>query len=350
MYEPNSSELRKLKISRYLKDNPGISKEGVVKGMKGDPSRITILNTLNELEEEGWIIARKDKPNSQIYKLYSNDKNILVSLDQELDDLEKAFIQLSCKSKKIFEADKKSIKSHLFKDRFGLLRFFHLEYKRFNRTDNELKKIYSILENYNQVIIKPYAPNPNMPEPELVPIPEDVQKAFFNSFDLLKSCFERVSSFQGVFCYNLVYWAFGSMQAAYNSRNTDIWPLLVQDEQTLTKLYAAVYTRMSKIQLLLSKFFGMARSTEGTDALVMQHRTDQSLQNSYETILTSAIYTQLGMKKEIEAIAKCMCKVYYDLLKHGHPSNEFLVWKILLRNLRLYDTMMLNANVKKTTL
>jgi hypothetical protein len=331
-----------------MRDNPGISKEGVVKGMKGDPSRITVLNILNELEEEGWIIARKDKPNSQIYKLYSNDKNILVSLDQELDDLEKAFIQLSYKSKEIFEADKKSIKSHLFKDRFGLLRYFQMEYKKFNRTDNELKKIYSILENYNQVIIKPYSPNPNMPEPELVPIPEHVQKAFFNTFDLLKSCFEGVSSFQGVFCYNLVYWAFGSMQAAYNSRNTDIWPLLVQDEQTLTKLYAAVYTRISKIQLLLSKFVGVARSIEsaGAGAFVVPRHADQSPQSSHWAILTSAIYTQLGMKKEIEAIAKCICKVHHDLFRHGCPSAEFLEWKILLRNLKLYDTMISNSSLE----
>jgi len=343
LYEPNSSEPRKLKVSRYVRDNPGISKEGVVKGMKGDPSRITVLNTLNELEEEGWIIARKDKPNSQIYKLYANDKNLLVSLDQELDELEKAFTQFLCKTKELFEAHVKSIKSYPPKDRIRLLR---LEYKKFNRAEKELKKIYRILENYNQVLIKPYTPNPNMPEPDLVPIPDDVQKAFFDSFNLLKSCFERVSGFQGVFCYNLVDWAFGSMQAAYNGRNTDIWPLLVQDEQTLTKLYAAVYTRISKIQFLLSKFVNVTRSLRSADAFLMQRRADQSSQHSYEPILTSAIYTQLGMKKEIEAIARCICKVYHDLLKHGYPSAEFLEWKILLRNLKLYDLMMLNANAK----
>jgi hypothetical protein len=327
-----------------VKDNPGISKEGVVKGMKGDPSRITVLNTLNELEEEGWIIARKEKPNSQIYKLYANDKNLLVSLDQELEELEKAFTQFLCKLKEILEADKKFFKSHLVKDRIRLL---HLEYKSFNRTEKELEKIYSILDNYNQVLIKPYTPNPNMPEPELVSIPDDVQKAFFDSLNLLKSCFERVSSFQGAFCYRLVHWAFGSMQAAYNSRNTDIWPMLVQDEQTLTKLYAAVYTRISKIQILLSKFFGVTRSIKNADAFLLQHRTDQSRQDSHETILTSAIYTQLGMKKEIQAIAKCICKVHYELLKHGRTlDSEFLEWKILLRNLELYDTMISSADVK----
>jgi hypothetical protein len=343
LYEPNSSELRKLKVSKYVRDNPGISKEGVVKGMGGDPSRITVLNILNELEKEDWIMARKDKPNSQIYKLFANDKNLLVSLDQELDELEKAFIQFSRKSTEILETDKKSVKSDLFKERIRLLR---LEYKRCNRTEKELRKIYSILDDYNQVIIKPY-PNPNMAEPELVPIPDDVQKAFIDSVDLLKSCFLRVSGFKSAFSIDLVWWAFGSMQAAYNKRNTDIWPLLVQDEQTLTKLYAAVYTRISKIQLLFSKFFGVTRSSEivGAGAFVMPRHSQESIQHN-ETILTSAIYTQLGMKKEIEAIAKCICKVHHDLFKHGRPSAEFIEWKILLRNLKLYDAMISNSSLE----
>lgn len=305
--------------------------------MKGDPSRITVLKSLNELEDEGWIIARKDKPNSQIYRLYANDKNLLISLDQELNELEKAFTQFLSKSKEIFEAHLKTIKSFPPKDRTRLLR---LEYKKFNRAEKELKKIYWILENYNRVLIKPYNPNPDMPEPDLVPIPPDVQNAFFDSFNLLKLCFEKVNSFQSALYYNLIYWAIGSMQAVYNSRNTDIWPLLVQDERTLTKLYVAVYTRISKIRFLMPKSFSVTGSIESADAVLLQRRTDESGQNSHETILTSAIYTQLGMKKEIEAIAKCICKVHHDLLKHGRPiDSEFLEWKILLRNLKLYDTM-----------
>ena len=96
----------------------------------------------------------------------------------------------------------------------------------------------------------------------------------------------------------------------------------------------------------MSRFVNVTRSLRGADNILLQRRGDRSSQHSYETILTSAIYTQLGMKKEIEAIARCMCRVHHDLLKHGHPSEDFLEWKILLRNLKLYDLMMLNANGK----
>ena len=231
---------------------------------------------------------------------------------------------------------------------------FNIENKRIYRTEREVRKIYSILEEYNQILMEPYTPNPNMPEPDLLPIPDDVQKAFFDSFNLLKSCFEKVSGFRGVFCKNLVQWAFRSMQDAYNSRNTDVWPLLIQDEQTLARSYAAVYARISKIQLLLSKSFGVTRRIESAPFLLLEHITDLSIQDSHEiaheiareTIFTSAIYTQLDMRKEIEAIAKCICKVHHDLLKYGCASDEFVKWKVLLRNLKLYDIMMSSLNVR----
>ena len=41
--------------------------------------RITVRNILDELEEYGLIVARKDKPNSQIYRLYINSENDLAS-------------------------------------------------------------------------------------------------------------------------------------------------------------------------------------------------------------------------------------------------------------------------------
>lgn len=49
---------------RYIADHPGSSKADVVKVMKEEASRITILNRLGTLEAEDYIVLRKDKPNS----------------------------------------------------------------------------------------------------------------------------------------------------------------------------------------------------------------------------------------------------------------------------------------------
>jgi hypothetical protein len=62
--------------------------------MNGNPSRITVLNILGRLEQEKMIIARKPKPNSQIYELFINEENLAVSLTLNINKFEKAFFIL----------------------------------------------------------------------------------------------------------------------------------------------------------------------------------------------------------------------------------------------------------------
>lgn len=97
------------KIIEYIKQHPGCSKEEVVRGVNGDPSRITVLNIITELERNKMIVARKDRPNSQIYKLFINSNNLIISIDQDLLRLKDAFhhsiIKLEEKIKKSNNVD-----------------------------------------------------------------------------------------------------------------------------------------------------------------------------------------------------------------------------------------------------
>ncbi len=93
MSENNLSE-RELKIFEYIRNNPGRSKEDVARGMKGNPSRITVLKILEKLEQEKMIIARKAKPNSQIYRLFINEESLIVSITLYINEFEKAFFSL----------------------------------------------------------------------------------------------------------------------------------------------------------------------------------------------------------------------------------------------------------------
>ena len=97
--EESGHEFRKKKILKYVISNHGLSKEGIVRGMKGDPSRLTVLNILSELEDEKMIVMRTDKPNSQLYRIYPNENNILVTILNELEEFEKAYSKLLDKSK-----------------------------------------------------------------------------------------------------------------------------------------------------------------------------------------------------------------------------------------------------------
>lgn len=127
MVEPELTE-RDWKVIKYIKENPGCSKEKVVKGMNGDPSRITVLNILDKLEYENMIDPRKEKKNSQIYKLFINDDNAIIPIKQLFDDFKNSYFNLVDKSKgKIAskESDKRLINalSMLYEHFVGLCIF-----------------------------------------------------------------------------------------------------------------------------------------------------------------------------------------------------------------------------------
>lgn len=91
MYKPDEKDW---KVVRYIADHPGSSKADVVKVMKEEASRITILNRLGTLEAEDYIVLRKDKPNSQIYRIFVNANNLLVTETSALEHFKKVFSEL----------------------------------------------------------------------------------------------------------------------------------------------------------------------------------------------------------------------------------------------------------------
>ncbi|MGB7638980.1 MAG: BlaI/MecI/CopY family transcriptional regulator [Nitrososphaeraceae archaeon] len=106
---------RDWKIIEYIKKNAGCSKQDVVRGMNGDPSRITILNILNKLENERMIIARKERTNSQIYRLFVNNESLIITKKQLLDDFKNSYLKLLEKSKEKMRSkeDNKMLKGSL---------------------------------------------------------------------------------------------------------------------------------------------------------------------------------------------------------------------------------------------
>src|SRR5215831_1020572 len=90
MYKPDEKDL---KIVNYIADHPGCSKEQVVRVMKEENSRITVLNRLYTLNMDDYIVLRKDKPNSQIYKIFVNTNNLLVTETSALEHFKKVFLE-----------------------------------------------------------------------------------------------------------------------------------------------------------------------------------------------------------------------------------------------------------------
>jgi DNA-binding Lrp family transcriptional regulator len=78
---------RKEDIINFLRNNPGCSKEELVRGVKNTVSKKTVIKILKELEKEEQIKIEKEKPNSRSYKLFLCSENRLIVLDKQIRDI-----------------------------------------------------------------------------------------------------------------------------------------------------------------------------------------------------------------------------------------------------------------------
>lgn len=85
---------RDWKIVNFIQEHPACSQSDVVRMMSDEASRMTVLNKLDRLEAEKIIIARKDKRNSQIWKLFVNENDLLVIETHQLATFGKALSKL----------------------------------------------------------------------------------------------------------------------------------------------------------------------------------------------------------------------------------------------------------------
>jgi DNA-binding Lrp family transcriptional regulator len=85
---------RKEDISNFLSNNPGCSKEELVRGVKHTVSKKTVIKILKELEKEEQIKIEKETPNSRAYKLFLCTENILIILDKQIGDFKEEFTKL----------------------------------------------------------------------------------------------------------------------------------------------------------------------------------------------------------------------------------------------------------------
>jgi DNA-binding HxlR family transcriptional regulator len=85
---------RRDEILNFLMDNPGCTKEDLVRGVKNIVSKKTVIKILNELEREELVKIEREKPNSREYKLFLRSGNILIILNNQIRDFNEEFKKL----------------------------------------------------------------------------------------------------------------------------------------------------------------------------------------------------------------------------------------------------------------
>ena len=85
---------RKDEILNFLMNNPGCTKEDLVRGVTNFISKKTVIKILKELEREEVVTIEKEKSNSRAYQLFLRNENILIVLNTQLRDFNKEFKKL----------------------------------------------------------------------------------------------------------------------------------------------------------------------------------------------------------------------------------------------------------------
>lgn len=78
----------------YLRNNPGCTKEDLVRGVINFSSKKTTLKILNELKREGVVTEEKEKRNSRAYKLFLHNEHILIALSKQITEFKQEFTKL----------------------------------------------------------------------------------------------------------------------------------------------------------------------------------------------------------------------------------------------------------------
>jgi hypothetical protein len=84
---------RDLQIIDYVSANPGTSKEAVIVEMEARSisSRVTTFKKIQRLIQDGALVAQKERPNSQVYKLYVSKSDEASAIMQEVRTFERSF-------------------------------------------------------------------------------------------------------------------------------------------------------------------------------------------------------------------------------------------------------------------
>ena len=83
-----------MQVIEYLRNNPGCTKEDLVRGVINFSSKKTTLKILNELKREGVVTEEKEKRNSRAYKLFLHNEHILIALSKQITEFKQEFTKL----------------------------------------------------------------------------------------------------------------------------------------------------------------------------------------------------------------------------------------------------------------
>jgi uncharacterized protein YgfB (UPF0149 family) len=204
---------RQLKVVQHIKNHPGITKAALIRDLKGQYSRVTLFNVLKNLQDQKIIYVERDKVNSQIHHLFTNDDDIVTNQLDELDQFEKAFFPL------------------LERVREEVLKVYPEVIEKLERYHNlQALKDATTIEDMNEII----------------------KETEFK--EIIEPYFLRTGMF--VQCIRI----FRQLLQLYIVRSIFVWPIEIEDTKRLDLITSALFSRIVNIQLKMTKIISETSS------------------------------------------------------------------------------------------
>ena len=344
----------------FVREHKGCMKEHVVEGLKSKISRVPVLNIINELLTENSLINKSE--NRRDHKLFVNTDNLLVSVPEELEEFEKAYLNLLENSlkrinEKDFSAVSKLLNIHESDptkwNEPDMVKYSKFEFERWKNSFKIAKKNLMAREKEGNLLERWCARIDNLSS-EITPLidklPNKIYRRDFLNIPVLQinklfTEIEReISNLDTIACkYSYSYdirefevslLINGALAIFYLLRDTLfyrsilIWPNTVSDKETLKKLYTIVYTAIANLQMHLVKFLSFPRVRLIANPIEFKNPIEYIIrftETPDEHTITPLLcwYYEMGMIEFVEPIAASISRINREIKDHGHSNPMF---------------------------
>ena len=308
---------RRKKLFGFILRNQGCTKADIEKA-NISISRKTIFKVIDDLKEDGIVEEIQENPNSREHKLFVNVDNPLVRVTSELEEFEKAYKALL---KKLKESNNKidfsAIAAELHIKGMDPSLWSAAEFERYLEYDSEkvsqLRRASKLRTELAQVLDRRKVQSnivDSKTENEITSLRTEL-KVVLQKLENLGISLSVVGVI--LILKTLIY--------AYSSRSTLIWPQIIKDKQTLSKLYSIVYTKIAELQLHLTEFLRSFDKVFGEiEVGITRFTIHQYFSTQDMTDFISLWFTYCELiyaSKEIQAILKSLIRITKEVEEHG---------------------------------
>jgi DNA-binding MarR family transcriptional regulator len=193
-------EEKERRVLGYIKNNPFVNKDQVVKHFEGTPglSRMPVFKIIKSLIKRGYLIEQRSENNRHTRSLVVNENSKLLLVSKEMEDFKKHFFMLLDKVKQKLEQTKGNQRVASEKNKTEILSFVGHIYQQFvsiymfrailawtNKLHDRqtLHELYSIiLSNIMEIQLK-YSDFVNTENVSLASIPYNKEICTINDYD-----------------------------------------------------------------------------------------------------------------------------------------------------------------------